>query len=57
MSTVLEGVAAETSSHETFKRKLEWKHESGYRYIFHHNDDTNREFMLTVLIFDVPGPL
>ena len=56
MSKVLEGVGAETAGHKNFKWQLEWKHESGYRYIFHHNGDTNREFMLTVLIFDVPGP-
>lgn len=56
MSTVLDGVSTETAGHINFKRKLDWKHESGYRYIFHHNGDTNREFMLTVLIFDVPGP-
>lgn len=56
MSTALEGVASETTGHKNFKRQLDWKHESGYRYVFHHNGDTNREFMLTVLIFDVPGP-
>lgn len=56
MSTVLEGIAAETSGHKNFKRQIDWKHESGFRYIFHHNGDSNREFMLTVLIFDVPGP-
>lgn len=55
MSTVLEGVAAETATHKNFKRQLDWKHESGFRYVFHHNGDTNREFTLTVLVFDVPG--
>lgn len=55
MSTALDGITTETSSHKNFKRQLDWKHESGYRYIFHHNSDTNREFMLTVLVFDVPG--
>lgn len=55
MSTVLDGVAAETTSHKNFKRQIEWKHESGYRYIFHQNGDANREFTLTVLVFDVPG--
>lgn len=56
MSTVLEGVAAETTTHKNFKRQLDWKHESGFRYVFHHNGDTNREFTLSVLVFDVPGP-
>lgn len=56
MTRVLEGVALETTSHKNFKRQIDWRHESGYRYIFHQNGDANREFMLTVLIFDVPGP-
>lgn len=56
MSTVLEGVAAETATHKNYKRQLDWKHETGFRYVFHRNGDTNREFTLTVLIFDVPGP-
>ena len=56
MSTVLEVVKAETATHKNFKRQLDWKHESGFRYVFHHNGDTNREFTLTVLVFDVPGP-
>lgn len=55
MSTVLEGVAGETIAHKNFKRKLDWKHESGFRYVFHHVGDINREFILTVLVFDVPG--
>jgi len=57
MSTVLQGIQAETTSHTNFKRQIDWKHESGFKYIFHHNGDTNREFTLTVLVFDVPGPM
>lgn len=56
VSTVLEGVTAETATHKNYKRQLDWKHETGFRYVFHRNGDTNREFTLTVLIFDVPGP-
>jgi len=55
MSTVLAGVEAETAGHGNFKRKVDWKHESGFRYVLHHPNDTNREFHLTVLVFDVPG--
>lgn len=55
MSTVLAGVETETSGHGNFKRKVEWKHESGFRYVLHHPNDANREFFLTVLVFDVPG--
>jgi hypothetical protein len=55
MSTVLAAIAAETPSHKNFKRIVNWNHESGFRYVFQHSDDPNREFMLTVLIFDVPS--
>jgi len=55
MSTVLSGIKSETVIHSNFKRTLDWKHESGYRFIFHHDSDINREFMLTVLVFDIPS--
>lgn len=56
MTTVLAGVQSETTGHKNFKRTITWKHETGSRHIFHHSTDTNREFLLTVLVFDVPGP-
>lgn len=55
LSTVLAGIDSETTTHKNFKRKLDWQHESGFRYVFHHATDPNREFLLTVLVFDVPG--
>ena len=55
MSTVLAGVEAETLGHKNYKRTVDWKHESGFRFFFHHPGDANREFILTVLVFDVPG--
>lgn len=55
MSTVLAGVEAETLGHNNYKGKVDWKHESGFRFVFHHPGDANREFILTVLVFDVPG--
>jgi len=55
MSTVLAGVVAETVVHRNFKRQVDWKHESGFRFVLHHPNDVNREFLLTVLVFDVPG--
>jgi len=42
--------------HDNFKRAVDWKHESGYRYVFHHPNDRNRELILTVLVFDIPKP-
>lgn len=54
MSTVLAGVEAEAVAHGNFKRMVQWKHESGFRYVLHHQGDVNRELYVTVLVFDVP---
>ena len=53
-TSVISKIDQVTPSHPNFKRKIEWHHESGFRYIFHHNSDKNKELYLTVLIFDVP---
>jgi hypothetical protein len=55
MSTALAGVKSVSEAHENYKRTVEWKHVSGFRYIFHHRSDKNREFVLTVLVFHVPS--
>jgi hypothetical protein len=55
MSTVLSGVNSESEEHANFKLRVDWKHESGFRYVFHHTGDSNREFLLTVIVFDVPS--
>jgi hypothetical protein len=54
-STVLRGIAETAIAHPNYKRSLQWPHESGFRYIFHHSGDTNREFILSVLVFHVPA--
>ena len=54
MSTVLSGITRETEKHLNYKRMIDWKHESGFRYVFHQNGDVNREMILTVLVFSVP---
>ena len=56
MTTVLNGIKTESEGHPNFKRSVNWTHESGFRYIFRQNNDTNRELTLTVLAFDVPAP-
>ena len=53
-STVLNGVDATTKGHANFKRVVDWRHESGFRYVLHANGDANRELILTVLVFHVP---
>ena len=53
-STVLAGIDATVKAHANFKRPVEWPHESGFRYVLHSKGDTNRELILTVLVFHVP---
>jgi hypothetical protein len=53
-STVLAGVDATAKAHSNFKRAVNWPHESGFRYVVHAKGDTNREMILTVLVFHVP---
>ena len=55
MTTVLDSVKAETEKHANYKRTLDWEHETGFRYVFHQNDDKNRELILTVLVFNIPS--
>ena len=54
-STVINGVNTTSTKHSNFKRTIDWPHESGFRYMFHANGDVNRELILTVLVFHVPG--
>jgi hypothetical protein len=55
-STVLAGVRATSEQHGNYKRTVTWPHESGFRFVFHHPGDKNRELTLTVLVFDIPKP-
>lgn len=53
-SKVLEEVKATTEAYPNYKRTLNWKHESGFRFVMHHPSDANRELTMTVLVFDIP---
>ena len=53
-TTVLKGIAEKAPAHPNYKRTIPWSHESGFRYLFHHTGDSNREFILSVLVFHVP---
>lgn len=53
-STVLSGIDATVKAHAGFKRSGNWRHESGFRYIISSPGDSNRELILTVLVFHVP---
>ena len=54
MSTVLEKIPGTVRQHPNYKRDRPVNVETGFRYIFGHRDDLNREITLTVLVFDVP---
>lgn len=55
LSTVLTGIKAETEAHTNCKRAVAWPSDTGLRYVFHHPNDPNREFTLSILVFDVPS--
>jgi hypothetical protein len=52
-SKVLEKIPEAVKSHHCFKRDLGMKEETVFRYIFHQLDDINREFILTVMAFNI----
>jgi hypothetical protein len=55
LSRVLEHIPKVIREHPNFKRQVEYEVEAGFRFILHHRDDPNRELILTVLVFEVPG--
>ena len=54
MSTVLNWIPEVARKHPNYKAERDYSSETGFRYIFGHRDDPNRELTLTVLVFDVP---
>ncbi|MDE0200606.1 MAG: hypothetical protein OXK78_20530 [Caldilineaceae bacterium] len=55
MSTVLRRIPQAVQEHANYKTDLEYDSESGFRYVFSHRDDPDRELTVTVLAFDVPA--
>ena len=55
MSTVLQQIPQAVREHANYKTDLNYESESGFRYIFRHRDDPDRELTVTVLAFDVPA--
>jgi hypothetical protein len=53
-SGVLAQIPEVAEAHGNFKKRLESRNEHEFRYLFHHRDDRNREFFLTVIPFHVP---
>lgn len=55
MSTVLNAIPDTVGAHPRYKGDRAYESETGFRYVFGHRDDPNRDLTLTVLVFDVPG--
>lgn len=55
LSTVLARIPEVVKAHPNFKRQLEYKPETGFRFMLHHRDDPSRELCLTVLVLEVPS--
>ena len=55
MTNVLEKIPHAVMAHPNFKSEQEYNVETGFRYVFGHRDDPNREITLTILVFDVPA--
>jgi len=53
-SAVLGKIPGIVKSHSCYKRELEKKEETIFRYVFHQRDDSNRELILTIMVFNVP---
>lgn len=55
-SRVLKAVPETVKQHPNFKREIPENTETRFRYYFSHREDTNRELLLTILVFNVPTP-
>ena len=53
-TNVLKSIKSTTKEHPNYKRELDPRSETSFRFIFSHRDDRNREMTLTVMAFDVP---
>lgn len=57
LSTVLRGIPQIVRKHRSYVRDEEYASETGFRYTLAHPDDSEREILLTVLVFEVPQPI
>ena len=51
MSTVLKKIPETVKGHPNYKATIDLPMETGFRYVFRHRDDNDRELILTVLAF------
>ncbi len=55
LSTVLSKIPEVIRAHPNFKRQIDYKSETGFRFVLGHRDDTSRELILTALVFEIPA--
>ena len=55
MTMMLKTVQETLENHPNFKTRVDYPSETGFRCVFTHRDDPNREITLTTLVFDVPA--
>ena len=51
---VLNKIEISVSQHKNYKKMLQKTNISNMRFLFHHNDDKNKELILTILAFEIP---
>lgn len=54
LTTVLQGIEKSVQEHTSFNREEAYDRETAFRYILNHPDDSEREVMLTIMVFEVP---
>ena len=56
LSAVVAQIPDIVRSHSCFRRDVRYEHDAtGWRFVVHHPDDSDRELLLTVLVYDVPA--
>lgn len=53
-SKVVGQVQEIVKKHDNFVKEIKFESETGFRFVLHHKDDKNREFILTILLFNIP---
>ena len=53
-SAVLSQISKIVEDHPKYVKREEYTSETGFRFVMRHNNDNEREAMLTVLVFDIP---
>jgi len=54
-TSVISKIPEVIKEHPNFKREIKFNSETGFRFVFSHRDDPNRELILTILAFEVPA--